>query len=413
MFTIVSTLCSKDSVWSYADTETWSVSQLLNDNDDFIINVVEIAAVVPVVYSVRRKEVVEYLDTPQRRLSSVSNAIRTLPATYVNENNFEIDFSNVRHLKYRDVGDMDIVFEPASFYFGVENDVPHGTKTDIIVDTTQRSLLTKETINNRCLFTMDGTIREHTVINDMLYIRNIRESITDTSVFGILDFSEFESVSIHKITTDNTRLALRTVGEGSAFRTDFAVKLPVDVTNKSVMVVSGGYLHFNDSTYSKLSSDVVKVEVLHSLAIKRMLRRPLHERQRYCNFEADLSSVSRHRFTAEKYLTAGDSYVIVFDNNDVIRLKTLLTATGLPGSYEFSRLPGGVIFSEDGRIFEYRVTETTRGGYSIISTVPRLVEQNIDKTITPARDTIAVVGGIDTNERKQIPAYHCDFYHLR
>lgn len=140
------------------------------------------------------------------------------------------------------------------------------------------------------------------------------------------------------------------------------IETGLDLTDKSVMVSLGGYLHVEDSVVDVISPDEGIIKLTFD---KINLIRRLYEMRKYLNLDSlpflrsdirkDAVSVLDFHSDANllSYLTMAQSFIIIVDAPILYTNKVLLAKPGLPGFYEHITEPISPLQSPTGRLLEY------------------------------------------------------------
>jgi hypothetical protein len=211
---------------------------------------------------------------------------------------------------------------------------------------------------------------------------------------GLLSFSTVCSLQIVPITAS----MLQHTEPGQA-----NVTLPQDLTNKTVMLVLGGYLHVIDPvTFQRIAQDTFKVDFLSLPLLERY-----YESKKYL----DLSSLNLESsptndqqigiddlLTPEvltAYLTLSQSFLVILDCPEIYLQKQFIKRTGLPDMYIAYNEPIYPLVTALGRHPEYWYT-LEDGQYSV-TVYDALVENRIFDTVMTAE-----LASVDAGRR---PAY--------
>lgn len=141
------------------------------------------------------------------------------------------------------------------------------------------------------------------------------------------------------------------------------IETGMDLTNRSVMISIGGYLHLNDSVIRVISRNpgILKIDLSRVDLVRRVF-----EMRRYIDISPLSLSVSErakgavvvdevlHDGTVLNLMTMVQSFLIVVDTPNLY-WETVLTAKApkLPGRFETPNEPLYPLFSQTGRIIDY------------------------------------------------------------
>lgn len=248
-------------------------------------------------------------------------------------------------------------------------------------------------VESNCLVTVNGLIHrsssnEHGfIVKDGAYSR----LLCNRTQVGMLDFMHLGGISVINITSD---MISKTSDEVRTYESLY-LNTGVDVKDKSVLFVIGGYLHFIDKIISEVGDGVFKIDIS---------KMPLVERYFESRKIIDLSSLPVRGYdNLDKILLAGDNvvksggyfvnyldeknnfgqvgdsatgrlvedilkneeyvskymdlsqtFMVVIDKKDIYRIKHSLEKTGINGTYYHNQdVPTMPMVSNTGRFCEY------------------------------------------------------------
>lgn len=224
-----------------------------------------------------------------------------------------------------------------------------------------------------CLVSVNGLIHATDATTDGIYVKEGMKSqmISNKAKIGMMSFRELGALSYIPITAD----MVYKQAEGQVYKDRAHVDLGQDVSDKTVMLVLGGYLHILDPrTFYRISDSSFAV-VFANL--------PLIDRYYDSVTTIDLSSMNVEKSVSDDnhilveslfsdeailaYLTLSQSFFVVLDNTEVFVDRKLIEKTPLPNLYISYEQPIYPLFSELGKMVNYWYTYED-GQFSISTT---------------------------------------------
>ncbi len=157
------------------------------------------------------------------------------------------------------------------------------------------------------------------------------------------------------------------------------LKLPYDVSNKTVFLVIGGYMHALDDVYKVIGERSLRID-FNNMALPERL----YDSQAHINLESlmlESSSNNEQMRSVEQlysdqvitaYLTLPQSFLVILDAQNVYVRKHRVENMELPGRYmthwPTERLP---LYSGYGRCYDYRMFPKDK--YCMLATEPALI----------------------------------------
>lgn len=320
-------------------------------------------------------------------------------------------------VEYEDAVKGQFRMTPVSHTGHVDMDLPRGAKDDV--------LLTKKEIGVDAAYYKEAA--DHLLVSVGGYFH-----FTDHSENGIHVIDAMRTLNKQPCPTPTIGLtSFHTVGkmrfipikDEMVYKQDIRaslydktyLKLNEDISNKTFMIVLGGYLHVMDDKVARLAgNNIIAIDFKHI---------PLHERllesmnvldfDHHLHLEAgsgplhfDADEIVSDAFL-RRYLTMSQSFIIVFDHSDLYIEKHQAQPTKVFGQYLSGVYPNLPMFNGRGRAVEYwAVEEDNLWDLGVYDTTERIdVVQTYD-----TEDSIAVVGNRWTGHRTKIS--HPEFWEI-
>lgn len=263
-------------------------------------------------------------------------------------------------VRYRDAWDAGYLIKPTDHNRAVDAQIPRAEQDDL--------LLSKAGVNytqdwRYLLGVVNGFVHRIGGSTKGFYIYKGGETgyIGNDTQVGLLNFKDVGSIQTIPITHDMVHKA----GARQSYADCAYLKLPFDVTGKTVLLVLGGYLHVLDNVYQTLSERLVRVNIrnlalarrifdsrhqinLNSLKIEQVVHKP----DQYATSELYSDE------TILGYMTLPQSFLVVINRTNPFVRKSHLEITGLNGRYG-GPAPNKFLpmVSELGKIVNYHPSE--------------------------------------------------------
>lgn len=263
---------------------------------------------------------------------------------------------NTRYVRYADMMHAGYAATPIHALHAVDSQHNINDKTNLRLTraNTDYGLFYKS-----CLVLVNGYYHTTDYDSHGIYVKDamVTSRKSGENHVGAISFRELGELSFIPITPD----MLVPITPESALKEGCYVKLGVDVSNKSVMLVLGGYLHLPGSETFSLSSD--------KLALVKFNNYPMIDRYYESRHKIDLSSlklestdrnesqVSVSNILSDEvlkaYMSLSQSFFVVLNNPDVFVEQTPLLAGKLPGMYVSYTPPIYPVINRTGRAMNY------------------------------------------------------------
>jgi hypothetical protein len=259
--------------------------------------------------------------------------------------------------------------------------------TNVLMQDRTAALLTRTNpttdyryFKKRCMVSVNGFY--HMIDTDNVSGVLVQDAMTTLRVskqnqIGLYSFSDMCDIEyvpitlnmLHKRMTPDMLAGLR---EPEPYATSGFIKLNKDLTNKTVLLVLGGYLHVPESLlYSQVGDDEFKIDFANYPLFER-----LYESMQYIDLSAlGLTSDIRNpsQFSVQqmlsdgvlmKYMTLSQSFFVILDTPEVFVNRQYIKKTGMPGMFISYKPPVYPIVVGNGRMPEYWSTHED-GQYSL------------------------------------------------
>lgn len=209
-----------------------------------------------------------------------------------------------------------------------------------------------------CLVVSNGYFYRVEATRDVAYVPEAGKSLLKSKAnhVGILSFEKIGAITTHSI----TEASILSHTPGAALYDGANVPLPnVNLTNKTLLLVLGGYLHFQIDGVFKVVGD--------ARALIRPGAVPMLERLRESHDKIDWSSVLgepsdgisvdaadlRSDATLKKYLTHPQTFWVVVDTPHLAKARMPLWDLPMPGQFISATEPKELLVAGTGYVLEY------------------------------------------------------------
>lgn len=255
-------------------------------------------------------------------------------------------------------------------------------------------------IYQSCLVSVNGYIHRLDVSdspNEDIYIIDGNKTClrSNDTCIGILSFQELGKLTVVPITRD---MVYKQVADITLYEQCY-VDLGIDTSNKTIILILGGYMHIqNWSLFRRISDTAIRIDFKAIPFFERY-----HESLKYLNLDDapldkgyDYAHASIEDLTSDNFikyfLTLPQSFVVLLDNEDLNIKKHPVLTTKLPGKYISYIEPIYPLIQGFGKFGNYW-SITDEGAWSVSVTenqyhnyMYRTSQQVLDnKTITDSR----------------------------
>jgi hypothetical protein len=258
------------------------------------------------------------------------NGNATLPTTAV------VPAINSRYAHYADAVHADYEITPTHPSADATSEMPRSDKTWLRLT---KPGMKYSVFHESCLVNVNGFYHKTDAATDAIYVvdGNKTANIANRNEVGILSFRQLGKISLISITED----MVYTQKDTQSLRSNCYVDTGQDVSDKTVMLVLGGYLHVLDPrTFHRISSSTFSIDFSNL---------PLLDRYFESKGIIDLSSlpleidstnddhISINNLYSDEvllaYLTLSQSFFVVLDNPDIFIDKEFIQPSKMPGVY--------------------------------------------------------------------------------
>lgn len=349
----IARLKGREASWSEVDLSTMDINQIYKTYSKVYLTLTHTAF---------PQDVYLDMDTARSQIGAYLGSTKTIPDWLVSNGNQTLPtismlpdlLPNLVH--YGDAWRAGYTIEPVDYTRHINAEIPHGDKNDLIVVKPGVDFMTHW---RHCMVTVNGLFHRPFGSPQGLYVIDGGRSgrIANNNHVGILSFKSVAPLTYIPI---DTRMVYK-ASEKQKLRNTVHIKLPMNVENKTVMLVLGGYLHVLDGSYKIVGERTIAVDVNNLLLPERLYQSgqamdlsPLRLMHGPGNEKQYLVEDMYSDRALLAYFTLPQSFVVVADMPDLFVRKHLVEKTGLPGRfYANSPEPRLPLFSALGRLMDY------------------------------------------------------------
>lgn len=266
---------------------------------------------------------------------------------------------------------------------------------DIIITSTVAFPMPLASLENNVLFTVNGLIAFESYTPTEIHLPGGATLLDryDNEHLALLDFSALGGFTKIPITAN-----IVSVIQANDDNAIVEVLLPNTILGKTPLFVLNGILHFPYSKDVWIGANTVRFRIRYTDVIAETLNIP----QALVTWITPASIPGTGWVVGSvdviKYLTQGNSAVIVMDTGELSVHKDYLLPTGFAGKFATPYTDNGIVILEDGTIGDYMYTELAKPGSGLTAglepvgneltvTLPKLIK-NIKDT-APFTDTLS------------------------
>lgn len=180
----------------------------------------------------------------------------------------------------------------------------------------------------------------------------------DKTQMAVVDFTQVGSISMIPITDEMIFRAT----ENSPLSDNIYINVGVDLSNKTVGYVLGGYFHLLDKTYKQINSRTICIDFnnMRWESLYYMMKKYIDLRSLpLTDFGNDrvLGFELYHDSTIRALLKLSQSFIVVIDNPNVAVIEEVIGDTGIPGRYESPTPPIYPLRIAEGRYSPYKAVK--------------------------------------------------------
>lgn len=286
------------------------------------------------------------------------------------ETTTSIPFINERYAKYNDAFVAGYSVNATNPNTAPDSELTTGAKDWLHMS---RTGLSYDMFKRHCLVTVNGMLHYADVGNDGIWIDNGMQSVehSNQNHVGIISFAGISSLVTKRITND----MIHNQGANNQLGIRSYIETGIDLTDKTIGISLGGYLHILDNTtFHRVGNSRICIDFSNLPLFERY-----YESKRYIDFERlDLvksdvndSVIAVSDFLSDsvirRYLELPQTFLIVFDNPELMVRRLPLDDTKLPGVYQTQKLPDYPLMGGFGRMVNY-LTEHCGGVWNVLMT---------------------------------------------
>ena len=234
-------------------------------------------------------------------------------------------------------------------------DFPESEKEDLLI---KRDDIDYQFMYDHSLVSINGMIHQTSFSEHGLYVVDGAKSwrIANDNHVGIISFEKISPLTFIQLTPD----MVYNSHEGKLLKNGIYVKLNHDITNKTVIMVLGGYLHVLDNAYKQVGDDIFKIDILNFPLPKRIF-----ESSKLIDMSSlDLESTDRNEtqvsvenlFSNEvltNYMLLSQTFFVVVDTDNLYVVKHRLENSLLGSKYYSNVEPKFPLRRKDGNWLDY------------------------------------------------------------
>lgn len=285
----------------------------------------------------------------------IQNGNKTLPVT---TDNPELE---IRYAKWADAFHADYNVLPIHPDHSWDSDIPNGEKTWLGLRRPDGMQADYNLFYKHCLVSVNGFF--HLTDSDGLGIYVVdgykSREISHQNQIGIYSFRDVGELKFIPIKEE----MVYKQNPSQKYKDRLYVDLGEDVSNKTVLLVLGGYLHAMDGTYFRTGNSTFGIDFGNYPLLKRY-----YESRRYIDLSSlplektdrNESAVDTENFYSDevllKYATLSQSFFVILDAENIFVERTQIEKTPNPGHYISHERPVFPLITGMGKISEYWYT---------------------------------------------------------
>ena len=254
-----------------------------------------------------------------------------------------------------DVKSYDFDWKSVNLNYHPETTMPDDDKTDLLLS---YKGMNYDYACDHSLISINGLFHYFTKTENGWLIKDGNKAkikTKDKTHIAVLDFTQVGRVSMIPI-TDN--MIFRAT-ESSPLSDNIYIDVGIDISNKTVGYVLGGYFHLLDNTYKQINNRTIRIDFnnMRWESMYYMMNKyidlkslPLTDfgNDRVLGFEL------YHDSTIRALLKLSQSFIVVIDNPNVAITEEVIGDTGIPGRYESALPPIYPLRIGEGRYNSYK-----------------------------------------------------------
>lgn len=290
---------------------------------------------------------------------TVNNWLLMIDDTYLTLNPPGVPLDKVGSLGYHDIWDYPLNISMGNHQYGEGVDVPAGSDDDLMLSDLVSGSGVMAKLSEFALFSVNGRIVEHRRLGNRLALINARRHLSANNYLSqcvsVMDFSEISTLEWLPISGGNSIVLNRSENDVLSHICKLRITSPIDLANKTVLLVLDGYPHFIDQTVRVMDGSTVII----TLNLRQIGERMVKDGQAYWvganGLNVRNSGIDVETLDGFKYATSGTSALVILDSDDVNRFTRPAGRTDILGVYTYPHTPKGMLLLEDGTLVDYLV----------------------------------------------------------
>jgi hypothetical protein len=327
------------------------------------------------------------MDTVRDQYSTYAYTVHQLLVDILNESLPTIDnlpVINTRRARYMDAFRAGYNAQPFDRLYG-EN-TPVLNRPDAIIRR-QDPVVNYELFYKTTLVSVNGFYHRtdiHSSNGILIYDAGLCLRKSNQNQLGLLTFHGMCEIQSHSITSEMIRPAI----EGASLSNATYIHTNLDLTNKSILFVIGGYMHTLSNIVSRVGDNVFKIDFSNYPLFDRFYE--MYHHLDTSNFNLSTSSVNPYQVSTEELqsneniialLTMSQSFMVVLDCPEIYTEVNYVRKTGYPGCYISYTDPAYPLVTGLGRHNEYWYRE--EDGQYALTVYDNAVANRIYNTVNP------------------------------
>lgn len=338
-------------------------------------------------------------------INGVSDTYQTFAAFLTTNGNSTLHGLNLnletveKHVVFQDVWSS-IINDVSPIKLGVhpDNNTDPSTFKDLLLRFSENDYVGYDYFGDNCIFTVNGLVHRSNQSQHGIYLQDARTScnLYNNTDLGMIDFNQLGGVT--SIDIDDTLMVTDTLNK-PWYNTK--LNLGVDLTDKTLLLSIGGYLHLLDDVYDVINPKVGLVGI--NFNKYQLLQKYFDSKEiidldglpvdyltedRSCIVKASVDESTEY---IKALLNLSQTFAIVVNSNLYIR-NTKLQNQDLEGKFITDRRPLGILKAQRGLVKEYHTLEDN-GKY--VTYVDNLKQANYAFETTDYSETINITNNSD------------------
>lgn len=265
---------------------------------------------------------------------------------------------NPKFAKYSDAFRAGYKIEALNILAAFNANLPPSSKTSLRISRTN-PVTDMGVFYKHCIVSINGFFHRTDYDGTYAYVvdGNSSQIKSHQNQMGFLSFLQLGEIENVPITSN----MLFKQSEQSNYKNRVYIKLNRDITNKTVILVLGGYLVFVDNKVLKQSgNDVFTVDINSIPFVERFFEAMPYLDYTSLGLPVNINNPSAVDIkellsddTIEKYFTLPQSFFCIIDTPEIFTNRIAIKSSGLPGMFIGYREPMYPLIVSNGRVAEY------------------------------------------------------------